>query len=251
MEILNTIFDATLLNSTFQIWVSVFCTLMMMSMLYRDNPIYQLGENVFLGISIGYTWVISWEQVVVPFLVKPLMDMTVEFKPYDLTIFIWLALGSTLLFRFSRNKSWVANYYFAYIFAYTAGFAIPLYVQLILVDVGNLMQPINQGNWFDSTKWFVLIFGVAASLAYFFFSKPHQGALGKVARTGILIMMICFGASFGTTIMGRVALFIGRAQLLVANPIPSIVSTIIMIILLFVYFKFIHKEKAFQDEEAN
>lgn len=248
---LDSLFNATLLNSTFQIWMEVFLTMMMLSFLYRDNPLFKLGENIFLGISIGYTWVMVWQLTVVPFLIRPLGDMAQDFRLWDLQMFLWLALGSTLLFRFSRNKSWVANYYFAFLFAYVAGFAIPTGVQNILIQVKNLMQPLNQGSWYETSKWFVIIFGAAAALGYFFFSKPHKGALGKLARTGILVMMICFGAAFGTTIMGRVALFIGRAQVLVANPIPAIVSTLIIILFLFIYFKFIHKEQEFQDEDVN
>lgn len=243
--------NVTLLNPTFQIWMEVFFTMMMLSFLYRDNPLYKLGENIFLGISIGWGWVMSWEITVMPFLIKPIGDMFVEFHWWDLQLFVWLALGSTLLFRFTRNKAWVSNYYFAFLFAYVAGVSIPNGVQNILIQVGNLMQPLNQGSFYESSKWFVIIFGSAAALSYFFFSKPHKGALGKAARTGILLMMVCFGAAFGTTIMGRVALFIGRAQVLVGNPVQSIVSTIVIAIILFIYFKFFHKEEAFNDDDLN
>jgi hypothetical protein len=45
---------------------------------------------------------------------------------------------------------------------------------------------------------------------YFFFSKEHKGILKPISRFGIFLIMIGFGASFGLTIMGRVALAIGR-----------------------------------------
>ena len=36
------------------VWVSVACTLFLFSFLYRDNPLYKVGENLFVGVSMGY-----------------------------------------------------------------------------------------------------------------------------------------------------------------------------------------------------
>jgi hypothetical protein len=85
---------------------------------------------------------------------------------------------------------------------------------------------------------------------YFFFSKPHKGILGKTARVGIIVMMIFFGAAFGSTVMGRVSLFIDRAILLVDHPFESLVSTLGIIAFMIIYFKFIYKEKEYDDESV-
>jgi hypothetical protein len=45
---------------------------------------------------------------------------------------------------------------------------------------------------------------------YFYFSREHKGAFGRVARLGIYFLMISFGASFGFAVMGRISLLIGR-----------------------------------------
>jgi hypothetical protein len=247
MEFFNNIIDAIFLGDFMKVWVPVFATLMMMSYLYKDNPLFKVGEQIFLGVSIGYSWVFSWIYIIKPYLIRPVADMTVDFHTSDFTIIFWLLLSSTMLFRFSRKKSWIANYYFAFVFGYISGLVIPMTVQGVMVQTSNLMKNLNQGSFFETTKWMVIIFGTFASLMYFFFSSPHKGALGKTAKGGIFIMMIFFGAAFGSTVMGRVALFIDRALLLVDNPIPSIISFLVIAIFLFVYFKFIHKEKEFDD----
>ena len=245
---LDTFFDATFLNSTVQIWVSVFLTLAILSFLYRDNPLYKLCENLVLGISLGYGWVMGWTKSVDPYLIKPVKDMIIDFQPYDLTMIFWLAMGTTLLFRFSRKKAWVANYYMAFVFAYMAGYSIPLQVQNLFVQAANMMQPILQKpSFFEVSKWTVIIFGTFAGLIYFFFSKPHKGAIGKTARVGVLILMINFGASFGATVMGRVALFIGRAQVIASNYVVSLICGSLIIVFLFIYFKFFYKEVEFDD----
>ncbi len=56
--------------------------------------------------------------------------------------------------------------------------------------------------------------GVLACLVYFFFSIEHKGAVGHTARVGIWFLMITFGAAFGYTVMGRIALLAIRLEFL-------------------------------------
>ena len=126
MDLLNSLIDNTIMNSTVQIWMSVFFTLMMLSFLYRDNPLYKFGEYTFLGVSLGYGWLRIWEITVVPYLIRPVKDAFLDFHAFDLVMIFWLAMGSTLFFRFSRKKAWVANYYFAFVFAYFSGCIIQI-----------------------------------------------------------------------------------------------------------------------------
>ena len=55
---------------------------------------------------------------------------------------------------------------------------------------------------------------VLSCLVYFFFSIEHKGVVGKTARLGIWFLMITFGAGFGYTVMGRIALLSERLQFL-------------------------------------
>lgn len=251
MELLNNIVDALILNDFIKLWFPVLATFMMLSYLYKDNPLYKIGEQIFLGTSIGYIWYLyGWKVAILPYLVRPVADMMVDFHAGDLVIIGWLLIGSTLLFRFSRKKAWVSNYYFSLLFGFAAGSSIPLSIQNVMKQTSNLMQPLNQGSFFESSKWFVIIFGTFAALIYFFFSTPHKGLVGKTAKAGIVVMMVFFGATFGSTVMGRVALFIDRSFLIVNSPIQSIVSVVAIVIFLFIYFKFIHKEKEFDDSSV-
>ncbi len=58
----------------------------------------------------------------------------------------------------------------------------------------------------------LLLLGLLSSLIYFYFSIEQKGAVGKVSRFGVWILMIGFGASFGYTVQGRLSLAIGRAM---------------------------------------
>jgi hypothetical protein len=69
----------------------------------------------------------------------------------------------------------------------------------------------GQRYWFGIVSNVLLLLGLLAALIYFYFSVEHKGAIGKVSRFGIWVLMIGFGASFGYTVQGRIALAIGRA----------------------------------------
>jgi len=60
----------------------------------------------------------------------------------------------------------------------------------------------------------LILVGVLSVLAYFFFSLEHKGALGRTAKVGVWYLMITFGASFGFTVMGRIALLAARFEFL-------------------------------------
>jgi len=73
------------------------------------------------------------------------------------------------------------------------------------------VEPGHHDGFAIASRIFLLI-GLCASLVYFYFSAPQTGALGKVARFGVYVLMVGFGASFGSTVQGRLALAVGRAM---------------------------------------
>ncbi|MCZ7582980.1 MAG: hypothetical protein M5R36_06415 [Deltaproteobacteria bacterium] len=84
-----------------------------------------------------------------------------------------------------------------------AGTLIPL----VALHDGSLSFGGTLGN-------IVIVFGTLCGLIYFFFSKEHTGVFGAASRLGIWVLMVSFGASFGFTVMGRIALLVGRMEYL-------------------------------------
>jgi hypothetical protein len=74
-------------------------------------------------------------------------------------------------------------------------------------SMAEVLHPI--GEVFDVNSLVVLL-GVSCVLFYFFFSVEHTGPGKAAARTGILFLMVSFGAAFGYTVMARMSLLIGR-----------------------------------------
>jgi hypothetical protein len=67
-------------------------------------------------------------------------------------------------------------------------------------------------DWFRTASQLLLLLGLLAGLVYFYFSTEQKGAVGKISRVGVWVLMIGFGASFGYTVQGRLALAVGRAM---------------------------------------
>lgn len=79
------------------------------------------------------------------------------------------------------------------------------------LDAQAAVRP-GESYWFGLISRILLLLGLLASLVYFYFSIEQKGPVGKVARFGVWVLMVGFGASFGYTVQGRLSLAVGRAQ---------------------------------------
>jgi hypothetical protein len=89
-----------------------------------------------------------------------------------------------------------------------------------LAQIRNSILPLvvfeaGQADVSASLTNLIMVAGVLCCLAYFFFSFEHQGVVGGAARVGIWILMVTFGAAFGYTVMGRIALLAIRLEFLI------------------------------------
>jgi len=87
----------------------------------------------------------------------------------------------------------------------------------------------------------LLVVGLLCCLVYFIFSVEQNRPLRIMARTGTWFLMIGFGASFGFTVMGRIALAIGRGEELLGRNLteaeyaqvhPRLVSVLIALVII-------------------
>ncbi len=183
--------------------VGAFFTLCIFSFLYKDNPFYQMAEQLLVGISLAYGLVIVFNRVFIPYVYQPIV-----LKHQFILIFPAM-LGILYLFRFSRKLSWLSRYPIAFSMM-AVGAGVPMGIHAgILVQMRQAMVPL------ETVNLGLIFIGTVAVLLYFFFSKAHSGIYGKFVNVGKWYMMIGFGASFGLTVMARISLLIGRIQFLV------------------------------------
>lgn len=183
--------------------VGAFFTLCIFSFLYKDNPFYQMAEQLLVGISLGYGLVFTYERLFVPYVWQPIV------LKHDYWLIFPAIMGMLYLFRFSRKLGWLSRYPIAFSMM-SIGMGVPMGIHAsILVQMRQAMVPI------ETLNLFLIFLGTVAVLLYFFFSKAHSGTYGKFVNIGKWYMMIGFGASFGMTVMARISLLIGRIQFLV------------------------------------
>jgi hypothetical protein len=185
---------------------TAFFTLALFSFLYRDNPFFKFAEHVFAGLSAGYYVGLIFQSVLVQQLWIPLTEKG------HLLLIVPGILGLMLFARYFPKIGWLTRIPLAFYIGSTAGIVIMGELHgRVLPQVASTILPLNS---FDNV---LIIVGVLSTLIYFFFSKPHKGALGWVASGGIGFIMIAFGAHFGYTVMARVSLLIGRIQFLLVD----------------------------------
>ena len=225
---------------TVGLWVAAFFTLAIFSFLYADNPAYKLAEAVVVGVSAGYWMVVGfWDTIVpklvgalVPSLVKAWVQPSIEPLGAPDQVAMWLALflGLLLLTRLLPFGGWLSGWTLAFIIGVTSGLKLVSHIESdLLAQTGATVlslyveptgiESLSGAQRFFAILWpslanALMVIGVLCCLTYFFFSVEHKGVVGGVARTGIWYLMITFGAAFGFTVMGRIALLAARIEFL-------------------------------------
>ena len=126
-----------------------------------------------------------------------------------------------LLMQLMPSGGWISRWPIAFFIGITAGYRMIGYVEADLVaQIKAAIIPLYQTGadgtfaiW-ATMNAFLLTIATLSAMVYFFFSIEHKGLVGKTARLGIWFLMITFGASFGYTVMGRIALLAQRLEFL-------------------------------------
>ncbi|MFH1314627.1 MAG: hypothetical protein ABIJ00_15580 [Candidatus Eisenbacteria bacterium] len=191
------------------VWVAGIFTIAIFSFLYKDNPFYRFAEHLLVGVSAGYYLVqyffsATYKKFYVPVFINK-----------DYILIIGGILGIMMFARLFRKAEWVSRYPVAFYVAAWAGYVIPSYIHVRILQQAKstMFNPVGMPLK-DLLSACVLFVGVASTLIYFYFSAEHKGGLRVVSKIGITFLMIGFGATFGYNVMGRISLLIGRFQFL-------------------------------------
>jgi hypothetical protein len=202
-------------------WIAVILTFGIFSFLWKDNPFYKFCEHLFVGISLGYYISLTWYNAVYPDLFRPLFIQALSEVSLGnkLLLIVPLILGLCYFCRFIPQVSWLVRFPMAFVLGWGSGVTIPAVLQTSIIRQmqGTFLTPGIFVRW-DVFLWALISFvGVVCSVLYFFFSREHKGALKVASETGIVFLMVGFGASFGYTVMARMSLLIGRFQFLLRD----------------------------------
>ncbi len=233
------------------IWLAVLLTLSIFSYLYGDNPFYKVAEHLFVGVSAGYIFTITFWDTIWPNLFGRLFPAYVNagFK-FDITYVFPLILGIFMLCRLSKKYDWLSRISIAYIVGMMAGLKFYVFLNSNLLTQIKASTVNLSGTYYSIFNEIIILVGVLTGLIYFFFSKEHKGIIGKASKIGIYFLMIKFGASFGFAVMGRISLLIGRFEELIEFSKPeyyySTPVILFAMIIILSYWAFKEKEQVLE-----
>jgi hypothetical protein len=202
------------------IWVGALATLALYSVLYRENPVYRVAEHVYLGLAVGYGLYITWKSVLYPMWFK-------ELQAGHWAWILALVAGGMYYTIFSKRLAWMSRAVMMTMMGLAAGLSFRQFFGQYLPQIGSSFKPLvvlktapgggvdPGGSLFASLTNLLFMGCIVCVMTYFFFSFEHVSKpVRKLAGAGRWLMMIAFGAMFGSTLMARMSLFIGRLDFL-------------------------------------
>lgn len=203
-------------------------TIMILSYVVGDNPLFRVGIHVFVGVAAGYVTVIVLQHVIGNKLLAPLVsgDMTQR-----LVALIPLVMSFFLLAKMSPKYHWLGRWVVAFLVGVGAAAAI----------AGALMGTLLPQAWASVTMFdlkaftdsdvilektvegFLILAGTIFTLAYFQFSvresAARSGKRGLFMRIlsfiGEIFLAITFGALFAGVLAAALTALVDRAQFIV------------------------------------
>jgi hypothetical protein len=177
--------------------VEVVLTLMVFSRLLGDNPAFRIVQYLFVGVSLGYAFVVAYHQVLRPSAVVAMGALNAPLSLGGLAL--PFLLGILLLARVSGRQqiSWVANLPLALVFGVGAALALGgALVGTLMPQLRDSARPLSTDPA-QAVGAVLLMIGVVLTLCYFYFTVPRTTAVGRAvaigARLGRWLLMIAFG----------------------------------------------------------
>lgn len=219
----------------------VLATVGLYSVLFKETRFYRLFEHIFLGLAAGYTLVATWTDTLYQVWWTRMMgqaDATTG-KIAEPGYWIYAALlpiGLMGYLVFSKKSNWMSRIPIGIILGMWSGQQILVWWNTYGPQIYSSMQPVWPTNTSSFTKPppgglspemaaevaasvypsqalsnLIFLVTLLAAFSYFIFSYELKGKfLLGLNKLGRWMLMIGFGAIFGSTVMARFALAIDR-----------------------------------------
>ncbi|MCB0319905.1 MAG: hypothetical protein KDD60_03205 [Bdellovibrionales bacterium] len=219
-------------------------TLSIYSFLVKENRFYRLFEHLFIGIAAGYLPILTiknflWPQILVPLLGLDIVEYpdgtwSKEYSSSYLLFLIPMAFGLLYYSIYSKRLSWLAKLVIGFSLGASGGLTFKGFFAEMIPQLTGSFRPLfvrdAAGNFsfLDTLNEWIFLITLISVMYYFFFTFKRTSEGGHSTSTlGRWLMMVCFGAFFGSTVMARMALLVERLQFLLidwASEIQNILS---------------------------
>lgn len=217
-------------------------TLAIYSFLIKENYFFRFFEHIFIGIAAGITPIITIRDFLWPKILSPLFGMNVKYfpdgtiaSPYNANYLLYsvpIIFGLFYYGIYTKKFAWLARLVIGVTLGASAGLSLQGFFTELIPQITSSAKPLivfTDGvfDWSTSLNNTVFILTLIAVMSYFFFSfKPSVFALKRSAYMGRWMLMLCFGAFFGSTVMARMALLVERLQFITDDWWPVVLHII-------------------------
>ncbi|NJK81283.1 MAG: hypothetical protein HC876_20570 [Chloroflexaceae bacterium] len=203
--------------------IAALLTLCVFSRVIGDNRVFRAVQYLFVGVSLGYSFVVLYHQVLLPRAVDVVESIEIGNTNVALIAgipFVLLLLLIPRVIEPMRGLSWLANYPLGIIFGIGGG------LSLIGALVGTLRPqvlttlPTFTDGVLTLVGGLVLVFGVIFTLTYFFFTESTDTRFGRIttgmARVGRWLLIVTFGFFFAGALLTYLTALSERFNFLVS-----------------------------------
>jgi hypothetical protein len=219
-------------TNTIEIIIAGISTLAIYSFLYRENIFYRTFEHIFIGIATAWGLVKVCEDFLWPRVYKTMFGYDVLYLPdgtplgeYESGYLLYLIPASfSLLYytMYSPKYRHLAQLVISFQLGCAGGFAFKGTFVELMPQIYDSFRPVyftsgmsREAMFLVLSNIFFLVTLLSAFLYFFFtFRSSESRVIKNVSTMGRLLMMACFGATFGSTMMARMALLVERLDFL-------------------------------------
>lgn len=182
--------------------IAIVLTIMVLSRVFGDNPLFRVAQYLFVGVSLGLAFVIVFHQVL-----RPAVQIASASTEGAIAYGVPLALGLLLLPRITRRQeySWLANIPLALIFGVGAALAVGgAIVGTLLPQILDTSSRPLSADPLTIAGVVVLALGTILTLGTFYYTVPREGSRGQLVATAALaghwLLMVAFGFFFASAV---------------------------------------------------
>lgn len=237
--------DSTAAWSLVSVVVGGVATLAIFSFLIKENVLYRFFEHLFIGIAAGLAPMVMVRDFLWPQILQPMTGGTITYypdgtqsaayQPLYLLYCIPLLFGLLYYFLYSKRHAWLAKLVIGFTLGASGALAIRGFFAEVIPQLASSAKPLivfvdatsGQVAWGQSLNNALFVAILLLVLNYFFFTFSREGSFqSRSAQWGRPLLMICFGAFFGSTVMARLALLVERVQFIARDWVGAL-STLV------------------------
>ena len=191
--------------------ITAMYTISVFTILWKENIFYRSAAMSLVGAGVGYTTAVAvntiqrlgWSEII----------------EGNYLLLIPFLMGPLFVLRISKTYGWFSRYPTSILVGVMIGVSMSTYIKSQFLDLisASILPMFNVADPLTGLNNALTFVIVVCVVSYMIFTMPRLSAsrpMQTVLRLARFFMMITFGATFGSTIMGRVTSFLGRMEFL-------------------------------------